>query len=152
MLYYKTYLVNENESYTKADAETEAPILWKPVAKNWLIGKDPDTEKDWRQEEKGTLEDEMVGWLYRLDGQGFEQAPGVGDGQGGLVCSHPVLQKVWHSWVTELNWTDTEAYTKAPTQVIKHADLYTTLSIGSRSSFTFQDKTKLRKIRKHYYF
>ena len=53
--------------------------LWPPDAKNWLIGKDPDAEKDWRQEEKGMTEDEMLGWHHRLDGHEFEQAPGVGD-------------------------------------------------------------------------
>ena len=57
--------------------------------KNWLIGKDPDAGKDWRQGEKGTAEDEMVGWHHRLDGHEFEQAPGVGIGQGGLVCCSP---------------------------------------------------------------
>ena len=71
------------------DAETEASILWTPDAKNWQVGKDPDAGKDWRQEEKGTVEDEMVGWHHRLKGHKFEQAPGVGDGQGSLVCSSP---------------------------------------------------------------
>ena len=52
----------------KTDAEVEAPILWPPGVKNWLIGKDPDAGKDWRQEEKGTAEDEMVGWQHRLNG------------------------------------------------------------------------------------
>ena len=70
----------------KTDAEAEAPILWPPDAKNWLIGKDPDAGKDWRQEEKGTAEDEMVGWHHWFDGHEFEQAPGVGDGQGSLAC------------------------------------------------------------------
>ena len=63
--------------------------LWPPDAENQLIGKDPDTGKDWRQEEKGTTEDEMVGWHHRLYGHEFEQAPGVGNGQGGLVCCSP---------------------------------------------------------------
>ena len=57
-----------------------------PLMKNWLIGKDPDAGKDWRQEEKGTTEDEIVGWHHQLDGHEFKQAPGVGDGQGSLVC------------------------------------------------------------------
>ena len=65
---------------------TDAPILWPPDAKNWLIGKDPDAGKDWRGEEKGTTEDEMVGWHHRLDGHEFEWTPGDGDGQGGLAC------------------------------------------------------------------
>ena len=64
----------------------EAPILWPPDAKNWLIGKDPDDAKDWRQEDKGTTEDEIVGWHHRHES---EQAPGVGDGQGGLACCSP---------------------------------------------------------------
>ena len=65
----------------RTDAKAEAPILGPPHVKNWLIGKDPDAGKDWRQEEKGTTEDEMVGWYYQLDGHEFEQAPGVSDGQ-----------------------------------------------------------------------
>ena len=74
-------------------------------AKNWLIGKDPDAGKDWRQEEKGTTEDEMVGWHHRLNGHEFEQAPGVGDGQGSLACCSPRGHK--ESDTTEwLNWTD----------------------------------------------
>ena len=71
------------------NAEAKAPILWPPDAKNWLIGKDPDAGKDWRQEEKGMTEDEMVGWHHWLDGHEFEQVPGVGDGQGSLVCCSP---------------------------------------------------------------
>ena len=58
-------------------------------AKNWLTSKDPDAEKDWRQEEKGTTEDEMIGWLHRLDEHEFEQAPGVGDGRESLACCSP---------------------------------------------------------------
>ena len=62
------------------DAEAEVPILWEPDAKNWLFREDPDAGKDWRQEEKGTTEDEMVGWHHQLDGHEFEQTLGVGDG------------------------------------------------------------------------
>ena len=69
--------------------DVEAPILWPPDAKNWLICKDPDAGKDWRWEEKGMTEDGMVGWHHWLDGHEFEQAPGVGDGQGSLVCCSP---------------------------------------------------------------
>ena len=89
----------------RTDAEAETPIVWPPDAKNWLTGKDPDAEKDWRQKEKGTTEDEMVGWHHWLDGHEFEQAPGVGDGQGSLCCS-PWGRRVRHDWVTELNWTE----------------------------------------------
>ena len=66
--------------------DAEAPILWPPDVKSWLIGKDPDTGKDWRQEEKGTTEDEMAGWHHRLDGHEFEQTLGDNEGQGSLAC------------------------------------------------------------------
>ena len=68
------------------DVEAETEILWPPDAKNWLIGKDPDAWKNWGQEEKGTTEDEMVGWHHWHNGHGFGWTPGVGDGQGGLAC------------------------------------------------------------------
>ena len=70
----------------RTDAEAETLILWQPDAKNWLIGKDSDAGKDWRQEEKGMTEDEMAGWHHWFDGHESEWTPGVGDGQGGLVC------------------------------------------------------------------
>ena len=63
----------------RTDAEAETPILWPLDAKNWLIGKDPDAGNDWRQEEKGTTEDEMAVWHHQLDGHEFEQALVVGD-------------------------------------------------------------------------
>ena len=89
----------------RTDAEAETPILWLPDAKNWLIWKDPDAGKDWRQEEKGTTEDEMVGWHHRLNRHEFGWTPGVGVGQGGLVCCSPWGRK--ESDTTErLNWTD----------------------------------------------
>ena len=92
-------------SIGKTDAEAEAPILWPPEAKNWLIGKDPDAGKNWRQEVKGMAEDEMVGWHHWLDGQEFEQAPGNGDGQGSLECCRPWGHKKLD--MTEcLNWTE----------------------------------------------
>ena len=88
----------------RTDAEAETPILWPPDAKNWLTGKDSDAGKDWRQEEKGITEDEMVGWHHWLDGYEFKQAPGVGDGQGGLACCSPWGRKESrHDWATELN-------------------------------------------------
>ena len=73
----------------RTDAEAETPILWPPDVKKWLTGKDPDIGKDWRQEEKGTTEDEMVGWHHWLDVREFEQATGVGDGQESLACCSP---------------------------------------------------------------
>ena len=68
------------------DADAEVPILWPPDAENWLIGKDPDGGKDWRQEDKGATEDEMVGWHHQLDGHEFEQTLGDSEGQGSLTC------------------------------------------------------------------
>ena len=68
------------------DAEAEALVLWPPDAKSWLIGKDSDPGQDRRQKEKGTKEDEMVGWYQRLNGHELEQAPGSGEGQGSLAC------------------------------------------------------------------
>ena len=73
----------------RTDAKAETPTLWPPDARNSLIGKDPDAEKDWRQEEKGTTEDEMVEWHHLLNEHEFEQAPGVGDGEESLACCNP---------------------------------------------------------------
>ena len=89
----------------RTDAEAETPILWPPDAKNWLIRKDLDAAQEWRQEEKGTTEDEMVGWHHWLDGQEFEQAPGAGNGHRSLACCSPWGRK--ESDKTEgLNWTE----------------------------------------------
>ena len=91
--------------FGRNDPEAETPILWPPDVKNWFIGKDPDAEKDWMWEEKGTTEDEMAGWHYWLNGHEFEQAPRVGDGQGCLTCRSPWGHK--ESDTTErLNWTE----------------------------------------------
>ena len=89
----------------KTDAETEAPTLCVPDVKSWLIWKYPGAGKDWKQEEEGMIEDEIVGWNHRLNGHEFEQAMGVGDGQGNLACCSPWGGK--ESDTTEwLNWTD----------------------------------------------
>ena len=83
-------------------AEAEVPILWPPDAKSWLIGKDSDAGKDWRQEEKGMTENEMVGWYHRLNGHEFEHTLGDDEGQGSLVhCSPWGSQRVRHNWATE---------------------------------------------------
>ena len=80
-------------------------ILWPPDVKNWLIGRGPDAGKDWRQEEKGMTENEIVGWYHWLDGREFEQALGVGGGQGSPACCGPWGRK--ESDMTEwLNWTE----------------------------------------------
>ena len=86
----------------RTDAKAETPVLWPPDAKNWLIGKDPDAGKDWGQDEKGMTEAEMVGWHHQLNGHEFEQAPGVGDRQGSLVCCSPWGRRVGHDWATEM--------------------------------------------------
>jgi len=85
-------------------AEAEAPILWPPDAKSWLIWKDPDARKHWRQEEKGTTEDEMVGWHHRLDGHEFGWTLGVGDGQGSLAGCYPWGRKESDT-TKQLNWS-----------------------------------------------
>ena len=74
------------EGLMSASVSPETPILWPPGAKSQLIGKDPDAEKDWRQEENGMTEDEMVGWHYQCNGHEFEKTPGDGKGQESLVC------------------------------------------------------------------
>ena len=85
----------------RTDVEAETPILWPPNANTWLIGKDPDAGKDWRQE-KGMTEDEMVAWHHQLNGHEFEQALGVGYGQGSLACSCP-----WGDRELEMsNWNE----------------------------------------------
>ena len=93
----------------RTDAEAETLILWPPDAKNWLIGKDHDAGKDWRQKEKGTIEDEMVGGITN-SGHEFEQVLGVNDGQGSLAWCSQWDSRVgtWMSEWTELNclgWT-----------------------------------------------
>ena len=88
----------------RTDAEAETPIFWPPDVKNLHTGKDPEAGKD-RRREKGTAEDEMVGWHHWLDAHESQQAPGVGDGQGRLACCSPWGGK--ESDTTErLNWTE----------------------------------------------
>ena len=89
----------------RIDGEAETQILWPPDVKNWPLGKEPDPGKDWRWEEKETIEDEMVGWHHWLGAREFEQALGVGDGQGSLAYCSPWGHKESDTdeW---LNWTD----------------------------------------------
>ena len=87
----------------RTDVEVETPILWPPDVKSRLVWIDPDAGKDWRQEEKGTTKDGMVGWHHGLNGRESKQTPGVGDRQGGLACYSPCGHRVRHEWVTELN-------------------------------------------------
>ena len=98
----------------RSDAEAETPKLWPPHARNWLTGRDPDAAKYWRQEEKGTTEDEIVERHHWLDGHEFEQALGVGDGQGSLACcsswSHKELDTTEQLNWTGLNWTSQDVH------------------------------------------
>ena len=89
----------------RTDVDTETPILWPPDAKSWLIWKDPDVGKDWRREEKGMTEDEMVGEHHWLAEHEFEQAPGVGHGQGSVVCCSPWDPKELDT-IERLNWIE----------------------------------------------
>ena len=73
----------------RINPEAEAAILWPLDVKSQLTGKDPDAEKHWRQEEKGTTEDRMFGWHKWLNGHEFEQTLGHGEGQGSLACCRP---------------------------------------------------------------
>ena len=86
--------------------DAEASKLWPPDAKSWLTGKDSNAGKDWGQEEKGTTENDMVGWHHWLDGSEFEQARGVGDGQGSLACCSLASERVRHNRANELNWNN----------------------------------------------
>ena len=99
----------------RTDAEAETPILWLFAAKSSLIGKDPKAGKDWGQEEKGTTEEEVVGWHHRLNGHEFEQAPGVGDGQGSLACCSP-----WgHKELDTTEWLTTRIEKKSESKCDK---------------------------------
>ena len=96
------------------------PILWPPDVKNWLMWKDTVARKDWRQKEKGTTEDKMVGWHHWLDGHEFEKALGVGDGQGGLVCCSP-----WggsQAWLRD--WTETSLPVAGTASQTNHSTSY----------------------------
>ena len=92
--------------FGRNEAKAEAPVLWPPYGKSWLIGKDSDAGRDWGQEEKGTIEDEMAGWHHRLDGHESEWTPGAGDGQGGLAgCdSWGCKESDTTEWLNWLNW------------------------------------------------
>ena len=117
----------------RTDAETETPILWPLDTKNWLTGKDTDAGKDWRREEKGMTEDEMVGWHYRLSGREFEQTLGDTEGQGTLACSIP-----WgcqESDMTEwLNWRCDSLFHN----LLSHQNLYSSHLICNQYKWTWK--------------
>ena len=92
--------------FRRNDAKAETPVLRPPHAKSWLIGKNSDAGRDWGQEEKGMIEDEMAGWHHRLNGREFEWTPGNGDGQADLACCHSWGRKEsdttkWLNWLTD---------------------------------------------------
>ena len=105
---YRCFTLLANNMTAMIDTEAEIPIFWPPDAKNWLIWKDPNAGKDWKWEEKGTIEDEMAGWYHQLDGYEFELAPGVGDGQRSLACYSPWVTESgtteWLNWILILIW------------------------------------------------
>ena len=93
--------------FIRTDAQAEAPTFWPSEAKNWVTGKDPDAGNNWSQEEKGTTQDEKVGWHHWLNRHESEQAPEVGDGQGSLVCWSPcggnkLDTTEWLNWLSDL--------------------------------------------------
>ena len=103
--------------FGRNDAKAETPVLWPPREKSWLIGKDSDAGRDWGQEEKGMTEDEMAGWHHWLDGCESGWTPGVGDGQGGLVCcnswGHKESELICPEWLRTLwlgRWAKSEWY------------------------------------------
>ena len=119
----------------RTDVEAETPVLWPPDVKSWLILKDPDAGKDWGQEEKGTTEDEMVGWHHQLSGHGFGWTPGVGDGQGGLACSSSWGHK-------ESNTTEQLKWTELNLQLTLSSHLWSPSSVPF-SSFSFSLRSLL---------
>ena len=128
----------------KTDAEAEAPILWPPHAKSWLIGKDPNAGKDWRWEEKGTAEDEMVGWHHLTGWMWFEQAPGVGDGQGGLACCSPWSHKEL-DMTKRLNWTEDQESFLKQISAIQIAPIYFDIWQNQYNIVKLKNKIKLKK-------
>ena len=94
----------------------EAPIFWPPDVKSWLIGKDPDAGKDWGEEEKGTTEDEMVGWYHQLNGHEFDHTLGDGERTGKLGMLQYGVAK---SWIRLCDWTTVNLHWKSVTKKLE---------------------------------
>ena len=119
----------------RTDVEAETPIFWPPDEKNWLIGKDPDAGKSWRQKEKGMTDDEIAEWHHRLNGHEFEQSSGVVDGQRSLACCSPWGQK--ESDTTELlNWT--EASSEDNSLQLKHIKVCCILTVNKSTVYLLE--------------
>ena len=129
--------------FGRTDAKAETPILWPPHAKSWRIGKDPDAGRDWRQEEKGTTEDEMAGWHHGLNGREFGWTPGVGDGQGGLACCNSWGRREL-DMTEQRNWTElnSDAYC-----IHRLAD-----SMSTIPKVTYEFNTSLIKLPEGFFF
>ena len=113
------------------DFEAETPILWPPDKKSWLIWKDPDAGKDWRQKEKGITKDEMVGWNHWLNEHGCVWTPGVGDGLRSLECCSSRGCKESNT-IERLNWTEPDLFC-----------IFSMLVIYFRNSASFHWRVKL---------
>ena len=108
----------------RTDVEAETPILWSPDVKNWFIGKDSDAGKDWRQEEKGMTEDEVVGWHHWLNGHEFEWTLGVSDAQAGLArCS--AWCRIESDTTEQLNWTEALNHCFFSFVIVRYLEKYT---------------------------
>ena len=124
----------------RTDTEAETPILWPPHAKSWLIGKNPDAGRDWGQEEKGMTEDEMAGWHHWLDGHESVWIPGVGDGQGGLVCcdswgckeSDMTEWLIWSDWKSQVNKYQHSMWANA-SELLVHLSFFCSVSLAKYS-------------------
>ena len=119
----------------RTDAEAEALILWPPDTKSWLISKDPEAGKDWRQKEKGTTQNEMVGWYYQLDGHEFEQTLGDSEGQGSLACCSPrgCKESGMSEWLNNNHHTEPKQAPQRAKQrtIVKHGKVYTPFFLWS---------------------
>ena len=140
------------------DVEAEAPILWPCDAKNWFIWKDPDAGKDWKQEKKGTIADEITGWHHQLNGHEFGWTLGVGDGQGGLACcgswGHKELDTTkWLNWLNWTTWNTVNQHDWGGLENCKGCELSTEWIVLRCTGYTFvhnsltriSDKTKRGK-------